>query len=552
VFAGCSSDFDAGADGTEPDGCAADVDCATGLTCQYGVCAVEPGPELTIALSITPPDFRPDLARQQVAGVPVRLGGQLPDFGLARPVRVNGTVTYDTNSVPAGADVRFESRTAIPGLSVSAIASTDGEAGAFSVEIPPGRYDVTILPSNPSVPRRTLLNVAITTAGTNRCPEVEGTFCQLLPLVLPAPERYVGLRGVLEAREPRITPLAGARVFATSVDSNLESTIAVTDVDGSFTIFVAPEIAEYTIFVRPGDDPSVPSMAFEPFELPDDEGMFDLTLAVPVPTGRGWLEGRIVSPDGVPPADISIVARASLPELRPLAGALTPTEGEWEVRLGATSLDAEGRFAIELPATTWDVFAVAASGSWGPSDVAQIVVVDSAGEPRPGESPDDVPSVAEFVLRERSPSTGRVVSPDSTPVPGAVVTVEPLRVGDIGIDALGVASVVFAAATTAVEDGSFVVPLVDGRYRVTVIPPDGPGLARAEFEREVIDGSGLDELALPTSGVVVGRILDESQQPLAGANIEAWLVRAAGAERVGTTTTDGAGEYRLVLPANAE
>ena len=64
---------------------------------------------------------------------------------------------------------------------------------------------------------------------------------------------------------------------------------------------------------------------------------------------------------------------------------------------------------------------------------------------------------------------------------------------------------------------------------------------------------GIDVL-LPPAGVIVGRILDEDQRPLAGATIDALVPRTEAGQptlaSVSTTDSDDRGEFRLTgLPA---
>jgi len=539
ALSSCAGGLDDASSFEATDLCETDEDCPTAFTCQFGICAEEPGASYSIGLSITPPDFRPDLAGQQVTGVPVTLGTALPDYVLARPVQLSGIIAYDADDAPAvRADVRFRATSGVPGQAFATNVHTAPDGRVFTATLPPGIYDVTIIDDRPDVARvvRRGVNIGVDGAAGGPCPTDDP--CQSSVFIVPAPERYVRVDGTLSRQTPRIEPVEGARVFARTVDERYTSTAAVTDVAGGFSLLVPPTDGEWRIHVEPDTDAPVPSGTFEPFTLQSDATGAEIAL------GFGEL-GDPVTVQGVVtgPSDrtVLVTARTTFGPAAVEPGALAFEGGSGEVEV-VVEPDANGAFELKLVPGTWAITAAPIDASVGVAEPIEVEVI--AGEPA---------APIELALTEPIAVTGRIVAPDgTTPVPNATVEARFTSAWGTSNASYGVADALWTSTTATEEDGTWGLPLARGQWDLTVGPPDNLGYASWTTEIEVRDDGVVGDIALVEAGVVSGRILDEDATPIAGARVAGWQIVDGTSRLLDEAVTNDDGFWRLVLPARLE
>ena len=120
---------------------------------------------------------------------------------------------------------------------------------------------------------------------------------------------------------------------------------------------------------------------------------------------------------------------------------------------------------------------------------------------------------------------GSVVTSAGTPVAEVDLALELVSTSTRPLDRYGVPSQLFGASGRTDEDGRFQVAAQPGQYRATAVPPEQLGHPRTTVDLEV--GRGMVEgftVELPDAGVVSGRVLDDLNEPLAGATVQAFAV----------------------------
>lgn len=528
---GCSMALDGVSDGTGTTViCASDDECEVG-TCQFGICAAEPPAELEIALLLEPPAFRSDLNALHVTSLPVTLGSSLPDYALRPPIPVRGVVLFnavgeDVGS-PVEAELRFSSNRGIPGFEFEATTRSSGATGEYEIELPPGSYDVSIEPDRADVSQTTAFDVDI---------RMESEF---KPFSIPAPGQYVIVSGRLERETNAAIPVAAAKVFARTVDGRHETTVDITDEDGRFVILAPPSESQFILHVRPTDESTwVPSATFEPIAFDDDVLGTDLRLSLGPWTEPVPVRMQIETPDGRPVSDAVLDLRSELEPTATRADGPGLTAGTYRLDIPAERVDDDGVAAVLLPPGRAEIYAAPLDPTLG---IGVPVVIDVGDEADP--------SYVRVVIEERHAVSGRVVSPDGEGVAEVVIDAS-LRSSDLlPLNRYGVPSSAFGASTTSDYDGDFALRAQPGEWDIDVFPPQGSGLARMRTSMTMARGP-VDDLVitLPEAGVVQGRLLDDENEPLAGASVQAFILGDGEAVPLGEGTTDVDGVYRLVLP----
>ncbi len=516
--------------------CASDDDCVAGV-CQFGVCGTDAGDATwTVALSIEPPDFRPDLVAQQTTSVQVGAGRELPDFRLSTPVLLSGFVAYD-NGVPVEGDVRFRAVNGVAGRRIVATAQTEPGGGIITATVAPGRYDVTVIPNRADVPRTILRDQLISTGSPDTCPGNPEVHCQVLQLIVPSAQRYVPLRGVVQRREPRIVPVAGTRVYATSADGQVESTTATTAEDGSFLVFIDPTVEDVAFHVRSGDDTSVPSYDFVPIVLPDTDDV-DIVLSL-----GNWTEPtpwtvNVKAPDGTYLDEALVTARTEREPDDTADPLAVPIERvTWERQLTGDEASSPGTFSVDLAPGSWELTAAALGLPWGP---AGPVVVEVG----------DTPGTTDMSLDGTRRIEGRVISGAAgAPLAGARVEFMLTSVRGTSVDVYGIGGSMVGATPVTDDSGRFSAELPPGVYSATVVPTEVSGLARYTTPID-LEATDFAVISVPPAGVTFGRVLDRDGSPLPGATVEAWTDEG-DAILLARSVTDADGEYRLLLPLPA-
>jgi hypothetical protein len=545
ALAACGGDF-AVADYTAVDAggtpaCTVATDCGAGEECQFGVCVPESSEQVVVSLDIRPPEFRTDLVRQQITGLPVRLGTEIPDFELARPIVVNGSIAYDDGSgVPVQATVRFRGVSGIPGEAYSANTRTDTGGSDFVIELPPGLYDVTVIDDRQDVGRIIRRGVTISPEAQRARP-CDDRICQAESFVVPAPQSYVRVQGQLSRRAPSLVPVEGARISAVSADGRFESTDDVTDAGGVFDLLVPPGLDAIEFRMRADDGFLLPTLVFPAVAPPAEEGA-PIDLVIGPWDGVIELGGVIGGATELVETPILLAARVERVVTAGVLGAETEVTARYDLPLGAVTADGSGAFALSLPVGTTELLAVPADGSLEPglARIDTLALIESEA----------TSASIEFRMRPPVRLTGEVfatftgdVTPDAT--------VEATWIGPLDAEWGPVPAAALDRRTTANALGAYTLDLPRGRWQLAADAPAGTGTARWVRElAEVRDDAVLD-IALPTAGVARGRVLDNQRQPVAGATIQAWVEVDGTPQLIWRTLTNDEGVYDLLLPADA-
>lgn len=527
--------------GTPSEACRMDEQCGAGQSCQFGLC-VDPEPRtVVLSLGIEPPDYRDDLVRQQVTGLQVTLGTEIPDYQLSRPIRVNGALVYDDGSgAPVSATVRFRGTSGIPGEAYSANTHTVSGGTDFEIELPPGTYDVTIIDDRPDAGRIIRRAVQISPDAPRARPCEDNRVCQSESLVLPAPSSYVRVYGSLSRSTPQLLPVEGARMYAVSVDGRFESTDDITDESGRYDLLVPPGLEAVELRMRPSDGEPIPTLTFPPF-TPSEEQSTDLALSFgPWPDLQPFLLDVNVPADWSAGASVVVAARAQRELVVTVGDQLSRVEARYDVRAAGDSFESDAGIVLALPEGPALVSVLAGDASFSP--VLATVEVPASGTPSAG------PLVVE--PGPRGTLSGAVVIERSgVAVPGAVVIAQYLGSELVPASEFGVPEGLFDASGETDEFGRFSMPLVEGLWRLIVEAPESVGAARFDQVDVVVDSESRFDVALQSAGATSGRVVDYLGRPVVGATVQAWLVEETSSRVLWRSTTDADGFYRLVLGA---
>lgn len=526
--------------GTPDPPCSSDADCAAGESCRFGIC-VDPEPRtLTLSLEIEPPDYRDDLVRQQVTGLPVTLGTSLPDYEMGRPIRVQGAVVYDDASgAPVSATVRFRGTSGIPGQAFSANTRTETGGTDFAIDLPPGVYDITVIDDRADAGRIVRRGVVVSpdAARARPCDE-SGRICQSESIVLPAPSGYIRVHGTLARSTPQLLPVAGARVYAVSRDGRFESTDDVTDETGAFDLLIAAGSDVVDVHMRPAGDEPLPSLTFPALQLAPDApndvaltfgpwpDLLPLPVAVTLPSGAG--EG----------ASVSIAARSERTMQVSIGERMETVDARFEARALTDPLEMSRAWVVPVPSGPLTISVLPGDRSFSP--VAVSLEVPSLALPalEPVEIAPSALSRLEGTV---------VVDRTGAPVPGAVVSATYVGTPDVDAVAFGVPEGLLDVTAETDALGVFAMPVARGRWRITVDAPEAVGAARYEAATIELGEPTQLNVAMARGGAASGRIVDYDGRPVAGATVRAWRVEGASSVLLWQSTTDTDGVYRLVL-----
>ena len=381
------------------------------------------------------------------AQVLLRTGFEPFDVRLPLSGKVRGTVRFDTGEPLVGVLVLVSNRD--PRFETTV--RTDEEGRYVANEVTPGVLAAWIVDD---VYQGNGEPVRLESGGTAVC---DITVTRPAPLTLKLVDSQTG------------RPLAGA--LATVLLSR--ESVIVADENGEIRIDGA---SFPRVWIRGRGYAEIP---FEITRLRDVAA----TETIPVPRGA-WIHGRVVDEDGNPMAGarVRVMPRADEPAI-PVRGPLTAEDGTFEVSW--------------VPAAT--------------EPVDGVVFAEAAGYhlARPAPCRIDLATEAvgaEVVLRKNQSVSCRVLLPDGTPLPGAVVGVrglEPIRAGKY---------VTFNSGSSGATDE-------DGRVTLSGLAPQSLELTvrarnRAGYRRviEVEPGGALEigEIRLSAGLPIAGRIISTS------------------------------------------
>ncbi len=274
------------------------------------------------------------------------IGLELQDFANVAPLDIQGWVVAEDDGETMGARISVQSMQLLDGHVPNASRKSTTEAGpdgAFEVSVLPGKYQVTAVPGGSQDYAITAETWTILDSGggqtieVNAKPRLEATVSTTA--AGPAFDVPVHL-------QPSTRPAIGYyQSVVETHDVPPNGATGVTNAAGAFAIAVDP--GGFDVSVRPADGTGYPwlvrtnVMILAPPSGPPAVELSDLVISSPV-----VLRGTVRSPTGQPLA--GAVIRGWLPVA---AEGDTAANAATVVEIGQTVSDAQGRYALHLPAS---------------------------------------------------------------------------------------------------------------------------------------------------------------------------------------------------------
>jgi len=499
---------------TSGETCVDDDECSPGVLCRLGVCASTDDLG-RVHIEVRPPSSS-GLLTQQFKDERPEADTRLA-LTLSPTFNVTGSVSRSDGS-PLIARIVAVPEEPIPGRA-SVASTTSSSNGGFVLPIVERvRHLVAVYPDDVASPPYFASTTLMAAVGMNAARAI----------TLPLTDDLVQVLGrVVAGSGAAALGIPGLQVHVSESSGRRVSSTALTDENGVFTLSLSESRnGPFVIEVRPGEQqPYVPvvRVAFEDsssdVELSEPISLGDLSTPVPV-------SGLVVGPDGNKVAFAAIYLRGVV--------------GAGEVRRQIAS-DANGLFEADLAPGTYDAAVVAPLST---SPAGMLVLSASASIRIPAEGP------LTFTLPSRPSFRGSVVLANREPAVGALVHLARIGAEGGGAEPVFEGTTLTTTATTS-TDGSFVVPLDPGRYRVRIDPqPD----ALAPSSTLVADVFAAPEPALftlPPARHAAGVAVSESGDAVADAQVRvfATLVGEDGfAIALGEGTTDAEGRFTVTVP----
>lgn len=287
-----------------PRTCQSDAECAPGLICRLDICSATATTTRKLEFTFLPSNASGYLP-QRTGALNINPNDEL-SFELLPSLKVEGTISRSDDPQPTSGTLIFE-RSEEQNKERLYTRQSDVRQGSFLVELVPGEYDVTFLPSDDRLPPRVWRDQRF---------ELNSDFSRAL--LIPRT-----ISGNVSYREPSADPNAlprfvpQAKVVAVSRDTGDLSTIGYTDDQGYFTLNVWPDTGVYDLVVAPSKpDALVPTVVFsEALDTSGPNATQALSLGEYTAQGARVL---LTLPDSVKeqldfsPADLRITLRASL------------------------------------------------------------------------------------------------------------------------------------------------------------------------------------------------------------------------------------------------
>ena len=513
----CALLLSTGCPGSVGADCELDTECAEGLICFAEICQELGTPEGTITFEVIP---QPGTGLHPTT---FAMGEQPLRFDLCGPSGVRGNTAAGTEVVAVGT---------VAGLPGQERRTQQSVGGAFFLPLSPGTWSLTfLLPADESgeLPPPERLQVEL-----SRCRIEE------LGEVAPGGEvRHARFDVVIDAeRDPRprcgvraqlFDPLTGEPLSRALPIEREAGRTCVAPAEGRILAFHPPAGGgEIELRLTPTSTtwPTFPEKAFR-FALPEAP-LVDLgAVGIGAEANLERVELLVLAPDGAPVSGARIRAIGSSADGRehfapPLATELG--DGRYELWLApATYL-----LRVEPPAGL-DA-AVGGCIEEEADACAEALVVE------PG-----VPAQRTVRLARSLILSGRILTPERDPLPGARVLALPLGEGR-------------RAATVSGAGGRYQLLLDPDRYELVVQPEPIYGAWRRYELQAPLVADGWRDLELPAAARVVGTVVstarDGREERLHRAMVRAWRVEEGKAPQlVGEGFTDAAGRFGLELPA---
>ena len=513
---GCGGDR---ASNNSPAECTADSDCTNAKVCRASLCTVaETSPRmLGFRLSPPPSSTYPSQSvaiRELPADEPVQIG-------LDPGVRVAGALSYvGEESGPNEGRLKFR-RHGDDFTAESAVVTRE-----YELYVPAGTYQVTFFPADTKRPTRVWDGVRIELDTDPRLQMVRETV------------EIVGTlsRTDLVSRESAV--VASARVFATSRQSGITSSVTTTGTTGSFTIHVPPDSGAFDLHVAPMEPNSYEQDENGANYIPD--ARFDGAFRV---EGEEWINLVDENPNagvlaislgeyGYAPLSIPVQLRLEGEDVADWSG--TTVTLRTEAGRGSISvrhrLGPRGEFALPLVMGLYDAIVRTPPSLPARSMEISNLEIDPQG--------------IILTLTPLANVTGEVRGPSGDPLEGAELRFVPVDSG----------SLTQQVSVKTEPDGRYQVWLEDAPYLLTVLPSD-PGLPRYVG---VVQGADvpasirIDEPVLVWGTVFGTPAQADSDDWEALPNVSVQVVESDenGVHRVvGENQTNERGDFRVVIGA---
>jgi len=492
--------------------CTSAGQCARGDVCFLGECRPP-----SANLSVVRAEVRPPAGSQfglKDAQIDLRQS-VLNDFTLAVPLSigtaagsVRGTVTQAQDGAPAvpvpGTIVIFSDHAPLIPDRIEQMASVTDLTGDYSARIPQGTWDVQLQPAAPLPPLRF------------------GTLDTASPVtnyIIPPTSTLARLDGSLSYADAGTPPVVGASVTAVDPQGTALSASTITQADGGYSLYLAPNSSQLALQIGPPTDAGVASGLPDPF--PTYPGVaYAPTVNLSLPD-VATLSGRILDPTGTPIPGTRVYVRSS--------------NMGWMLSRSVVS-DATGAYSVALRQGT---YLVQAAPSTDPTSPA-LSAVQSVALPAPA-----LDLTCPFKVKR----SGVVLGPDGRPVGGNFQIVA-TRVSD------GLVATRTADTVSTDPGGGYQIIADAGRWRFEVTPPASSTLPR-KIVQVNLDGTIPNDTLpaiqisspLEVVGTVKGAAPGVPATAVPDAIVSFFSLDSTGSSVfLGSARTDAQGRYTAILP----
>ena len=422
---------------------------------------------------------------------------------------VTGRVSFsgDTPVEASGAAITFRRDGGIaevPFVRTVTSGSSGASVGAFSVELVPGTYQVTVRSDESAVPPFRVNDLEVST----------GTLIN--NIALPDPDTHYIVTGMLvrsEGDELEV-PILGARVILVSPETGLAMSTEGETVEGAFSVRVPPNEDDYAVRISPGNGSEpVPDLTLETVHV---AGSMDL--------------GTLIAGEWDDSVEVTGHVSGINGEEQPVDGAAAffVQELEHGSFTHVTFADSDGAFTTSLIPGSYEVTLVP------PADVEY-------GAATFAETVSEANLEQEFPLGHKPSLLGTIMGPGGTPLNGATVIAEPVG---YNISALSLGPV----STVTGSNGLYLLPVHRGDQRVTFLPPEGRALSPIVLESVSVSADKRLDPQLPAVRTVTGYVVDPAGDAVADALIEVYVDVHGERLLLWETETNAAGQFDISMP----
>lgn len=329
--------------------CVTDADCSVyGRNCQHQICVDGPKKaQARLSIVVHPPAERQDLAPRTWRDQQIRFSDP-HYFSLAPLVSVQGVVSQKGHSGPLRVQLFFSRQGDVAGRRFTQSLASD-DNGNFATLLPEGDYTVSIHTEWEDFPEH------ITTMHVSRENQSGMTYVDL-----PANNEFIRWTGRLIRLDNDLAtrPVEGVTIWAMDTNSSLQSSLAVTNENGVFSVYLHKSVTEFRMYLRAravtdgGEHFLIPATTFSPLlapSLPDDAQSseipgYELLLGVLQPSVR--VSGIVLDSENLPVAGARVMAQARLNPMGEDSELSVPERATLEAR---TTTELDGSYTLLFP-----------------------------------------------------------------------------------------------------------------------------------------------------------------------------------------------------------